>query len=233
MKTNDYNRFKFKKGNRPLNNALVKRLVFSIQSSNLTKCFPVVVNNKFEILDGQHRFTACNQIGSPIYYEVYDGNLSDLDLIWFLNSNQKTWTLNEFVALCSEAGMENYKRLLKVAENRGVTANIVANLAGQQMNIKNKKLKFDRFDAIKIDNVLADAELFNPAINKTWRFLKAFNHLTKAPDYHKVAFPEASPEIYKFKKQPSSREYLIALVKVYQKVTNQTIDIKLSELEKV
>ena len=64
--TNEYNQFRFVKGNRPLNDLHLSRLRRSMKENFLP--IPIIVNERMEIVDGQHRFTICKELRS--YYSV-------------------------------------------------------------------------------------------------------------------------------------------------------------------
>ena len=54
--TKNYNDFKFVKGNRAINYTHVNNLVDSIKEKDLQ--MPIIVDEKMNIIDGQHRFEA-------------------------------------------------------------------------------------------------------------------------------------------------------------------------------
>ncbi len=72
-KTTDYAMFKLQRGNRVINETHKDRLVKSILSNDLTHVTPILCNEKMEIIDGQHRYFACQTLGRPIYYRVEPG----------------------------------------------------------------------------------------------------------------------------------------------------------------
>ena len=61
--TNNYDIFKNMLGNRELKDKNYKKLMRSINEKQLI--IPILVNEKFEIIDGQHRFSACKSLGKP------------------------------------------------------------------------------------------------------------------------------------------------------------------------
>ena len=66
--TTDYSMFQTLEGNRNLNKLHLKRLKNSFQKKYLLS--PIIVNEKFEIIDGQHRFEAGKQLGLPINFLI-------------------------------------------------------------------------------------------------------------------------------------------------------------------
>lgn len=92
-KTTDYSIFKKLETNRNVvkTNALVK----SIKELDLTKYSPIIVSENFRIIDGQHRFDACKQLGLPIYFIIM--HVKDVDRAMIvLNKCQSQWRNEEF-----------------------------------------------------------------------------------------------------------------------------------------
>ena len=92
-KTTDYTLFKKLEGNRDVRkkNALVK----SITEMDLTMCSPIIVSEDFRIVDGQHRFEACKELGLPIYFLVMPSKNAERAMI-VLNKCQSQWRNEEF-----------------------------------------------------------------------------------------------------------------------------------------
>ena len=64
--TTDYSKFKTLKGNRSVNKLHVKRLQKSFKQSYLLS--PIIVNQNYEIIDGQHRFNAAKAENLPVNF---------------------------------------------------------------------------------------------------------------------------------------------------------------------
>src|ERR1039458_10319262 len=65
--TKNYDIFIRMIGNRPINESHVTHLKKKIQDEgNLTSEFPINLNEKMEIIDGQHRIMALKQLGYPV-----------------------------------------------------------------------------------------------------------------------------------------------------------------------
>lgn len=93
LETNDYSLFKTLDGNRHVNKLHVKRLKESFQEAYLLS--PILVNQRCEIIDGQHRFEAAKQIGLPInYIMVQNYGLREVQL---LNTNMKNWKKEDYL----------------------------------------------------------------------------------------------------------------------------------------
>jgi hypothetical protein len=68
QQTRDYSLFTLLHGNRKLQKNHVNKITMSIDQKNLMDVSPIVVNEKYEIIDGQHRFMACHNLGIPVTY---------------------------------------------------------------------------------------------------------------------------------------------------------------------
>jgi hypothetical protein len=107
-KTNDLSIFTQIGGNRVPNPQHIKRLKSSILENGML-CNPILVNEKMQVIDGQHRLIASQEAESFIYYIV----LKDYSLneVHTLNLNQKNWTKKDFMDGYANMGIESYKKL--------------------------------------------------------------------------------------------------------------------------
>lgn len=104
-KTKDYSRFKSISGNRALDLKHVERLKQSIEANDLFS--PILVNEGFEIIDGQHRFEALRQLGKPVKYMIVDGyGIKEVQL---LNTHSKNWTVDDFTECYIAQGIKDYR----------------------------------------------------------------------------------------------------------------------------
>lgn len=91
--TLDYDKFKFLDYNRRIRKA--KNLEKSIRELDLTECVPIVVNEDFYIIDGQHRFAICKELGYPIYYVIFSGDAERAMVS--LNITANVWRQEEWL----------------------------------------------------------------------------------------------------------------------------------------
>ena len=101
----DLSIFKFLDGNRPPNPQHIKRLIKSIKTYGML-INPILVNEKYEIIDGQHRYLAAKEVHCPVYYIILRGYA--LQQVHTLNMNQKNWTKTEFLHGYANMGIEDY-----------------------------------------------------------------------------------------------------------------------------
>lgn len=109
--TKNYKKFRILTGNRPLSGYNLKLIAKSIARKNMLDINPIIVNQEFEIIDGQHRFQIAQENNYPISYVVLEnGDLSDVQS---LNNVSKKWNLEDYIRSYTLLGNQNYVRLQK------------------------------------------------------------------------------------------------------------------------
>ena len=102
--TKDYSKFKMIRGNRGLNRLHLERLEKSITKRYLFT--PIIVNENFEIIDGQHRFEVVKKLGFNInYIQIKNYGLYEVQI---LNSYAKNWNLTDIIDGYCNLGNQNY-----------------------------------------------------------------------------------------------------------------------------
>ena len=187
-KTKDYKKFKFMKGNRGILDRKVNSLMESIQNNNLMDVNPIIVNDKFYIIDGQHRFNALKNLGLEITY-IQKDNLT-LKEIQLLNSQTSNWAMNDFINSYCEIRNKNYIRFKEFSEKYNLTLREMLALFGRTDGdsmlrpIKNGSLIFDEE---KIKTMVDIAEKYyeiRKFFNWHHSFLvRAFVKIVKSPKY--------------------------------------------------
>ena len=105
QETKDYEKFKLLNGNRPIKPAHLRFLKESI-SKHGDLGSPIIVNNDFEIIDGQHRKLALEELGMPVQYIQKNG--FGIKEVHVLNTNRKNWTMIEFMNCYAGVGIKSY-----------------------------------------------------------------------------------------------------------------------------
>jgi hypothetical protein len=113
-KTTDYGQFKTLDGNRKINNAQVTRLIKAIDKKDLLHQNPILVNDKMEIIDGQHRLLVAQALGKPVYYRIESqAGLEDTIL---LNANNRKWSTDDYLNSYVKLGREDYIKVQEFKE---------------------------------------------------------------------------------------------------------------------
>lgn len=140
QETREYDKFSFQKGNREIKNKHVADLTVSVSKRNMLPNYPILVNEKFEIIDGQHRFMVSKNGGYPVYYTVIpDATLTETAMA---NVNMKTWQLGNYVEMFAAQGKSHYVWLLETMRDNALAATCVMLLArGNQRDASGAHIK--------------------------------------------------------------------------------------------
>lgn len=120
-RTDDYASFKFAIWNRKIDFRKVNKIVGSISQYGYIGT-PIIVNEKKYIIDGQHRFLACKQLGIPFVYSIRPGY--GFDEAMALNQCQNNWTLRDFINAYAREEYKGYQRLEKLLTDYKMALNI-------------------------------------------------------------------------------------------------------------
>lgn len=107
--TKKYDLFVFNAENREVSPKRVEAIKQSIESVGYIRN-PIIVNEKFEIMDGQGRFTVLKNAGMPIEFIVEPG--IGADEFRALNMRQTNWTVKDFIHSYSKT-KKDYERFSK------------------------------------------------------------------------------------------------------------------------
>lgn len=106
--TKDYLIFKKLEGNRPVVNRRVNKIIASIQNVGYITS-PLIVNEKMEVIDGQGRLEALEQLKMPVEYIVHPG--IGINECIAMNINQGNWSLKDYIESYATRGNKSYQRL--------------------------------------------------------------------------------------------------------------------------
>lgn len=104
--TNNYGMFKFRKDNRQVIKSHVDQLSRKMKEKGWIPGSYAVINELFEVIDGQHRIKAAILANVPVYYTIEKN--TDFTHIQDLNQSQKNWTKADHILGWVQKGNENY-----------------------------------------------------------------------------------------------------------------------------
>jgi len=113
--TTDYFLFKSIEGNRNKNLLHINRLKKSMSENYLFTI--IIVNEKYEIIDGQHRFDVIQELKLPLNYVVCKGY--GLTEVHILNQNSKTWNADDYLDGYCRLKYPNYLKYSEFKERYG------------------------------------------------------------------------------------------------------------------
>lgn len=186
-RTEDYNTFKRIDGNRIVNKSHVKRLKTAIsENPDSVQYTPIVVNEKKQIVDGQHRLEALQELKLPVYFIEAEGlTLADVQK---LNSNSKSWSPLDYAYSWSELGKTAYDFYLELRHRFGLNHDVLMKFVSLDKPItgigfQNGKLKApDTKRSIDLCEKLADVGQYHEHYKKR-PFALAFKVVWEHPNY--------------------------------------------------
>ena len=190
-KTTDYDKFQIIKGNRAIWQGHVNRIAEALAlDSSTIEYNPILVNEKMEVIDGQHRLEAQKALGLPIYYIVAP-NIG-LSTVQSLNSNNRNWTPIDYARSYVASGHKNYEVYLELKEKYKLNHNALLSFAALgglnrktlSTAFKKGKLKFTDINETKrlLDQII-DAGTIYARLLRSQSMERAFLYMALHPDY--------------------------------------------------
>jgi len=188
QKTINYFQFKRISSNRPVDTKHVKKLVSKITVKDQLHLFPIVVNSKMEIIDGQHRLAAAEILGKYIYYQV-DDKISKDDIA-DVNSTSKNWATIDYINYWTVEKKEGFDKISEfMLDNPLISASTVLMLMSKNETrdlngLKQGSIDVDNYDnALKVAGALKEyRELINFAYDVY--FIRAVKKIMAVPGYN-------------------------------------------------
>jgi hypothetical protein len=218
QRTNDYDKFSFLSNNRDPSRSHIEALKRAFEDyGNLTESQPVLVNERLQIIDGQHRFIAAQELGSPIFYTTVSG--LGIQEARQMNILHKNWTTDDYAESYAKGGNQQYVTYLELKEEFGFSHSVTITYA-KEGRAKGIFAEF-RNGTFVIDNLeltrerlamLADVvQIIGPSLaDKT--FALAFRRAMQAPTYDHARMlkklAELQTEFKAFSKQPDALRQL-------------------------
>lgn len=193
LKTKDYTIFSFREDNRAkIDQYHVKRLTQSIQERNLLELAPIIVNEKMEVIDGQHRLMAAKILGVDIYYQQMDLLAQDIIVM----NVSKSWTLTDYLNFHCKHQNDEYIKLRAFMQEHGLSLKVALNIVVGERKSEYQEFKIGRFK-FEDENIGKDLEVCWETINyikkmngysiytSTCRFWRALLSLVRHRDFEK------------------------------------------------
>lgn len=159
----DYDMFKTLDGNRDVNNGRVLKTIESIEKYGwLTN--PILVNEKFEVIDGQGRLEALRRLNLPVEFIIEPG--IGRKECQGLNHFQKNWSLDDYVNSFVTDGNENYIWLRKMLKKyKKLPKAVIYSIAVYKCDSAatryyNEKLENGLFEISETEKKIVDDALF-------------------------------------------------------------------------
>lgn len=128
--TDNLDQFKTLQSNRELRGR-VKKVKASIEKYGWINS-PIVVNEKYQVVDGQARLQACKELGCGLTYTIIPG--LDVYDCRILNSVQTDWNYQDYIFSYADQGIQDYRYLQQiVAKMKNEWGSYSLDVLGQMM----------------------------------------------------------------------------------------------------
>lgn len=237
QETYDYSKFRTLKGNRITSSANLSRIIESMKETPLMS--PIIVNEKFEIIDGQHRFLACEKLELPVYYIECSGY--SLPEVQILNANSKNWTNVDYLNSYCELGYPEYIKVRNFMRRHkcfsiSVAINLLTLASNDSFETKDKvKRNTFRNGIFKCKDLQVSEEIASHLV-RLRMFTDLFNRRTFVAAYTRVfQNPNFKPNVFfdKIKKYPTliepclnTEQYLLMFEKIYNYRNTKKVSIR-------
>src|SRR5690625_3928347 len=121
--TNNYSLFKNVKENRQFSENM--NLKSEVEKHGIL--VPIIVNEKYEIVDGQHRVHYAKALGIPVPFVVQEGY--GREEIISINNSGKKWKLINFINMYAQEGLSDYQKMMELTKKYDVSPNLLCSLA--------------------------------------------------------------------------------------------------------
>ncbi len=119
-------RLKFIDANRPPSGKHIAKLKAAIQADNQLHIRPIVINTKYEIIDGQHRVLAAKELGlERIPCLVV---LAGIEAAQTINQNTKNWDSAQFAHYWAKQGKKDYADFIEFCQLTGIKQSVAITL---------------------------------------------------------------------------------------------------------
>lgn len=148
--TTDYDKFNLIKGNRTLHKSKYLQLLKSMEQEVLD--IPIAVNEKMEIIDGQHRFHARRELDLPILYYVCKGY--GIEQVKRANLVSSNWTKEDYLNLHVTDGIESYEEFEELLLDSGLNCSDLIKVYAKAQDKSTEQLAYEfEHGTLTSDNV--------------------------------------------------------------------------------
>ena len=232
--TTNYSIFRILNGNRDLNQVHLARLKESIKKNYLLTI--LMVNEKYEIIDGNHRFTVIKELGLPVHFIMQKGY--GLREVQMLNANTKNWAIVDYLNGYCDLGVKDYFLFREFLKDYGFSPQSAMLLlsgeyeSGTAVSSISNKFKEGKFkvknyaDArLKAEKIMMLEPYYNGYLRRS--FIIAMISLFKNPNFEFKDF------LQKLKLQPTalkdctnSTTYKILLEDIYNYRRKEKVNLR-------
>lgn len=142
-RTYNYELFKRLAGNRPVGEARVQKITRSIDKVGYIMN-PIIVNEHYEVIDGQGRLEALKRKEMPVDFVIHEG--AGIEECVSMNINQSNWGIEDYISTYAELGNDSYiylQQLIYAYRRLGIST-VYQAVAGVELS--NTKIREGQFE---------------------------------------------------------------------------------------
>lgn len=224
-RTKDYDIFIFRDDNREkIDQTHVGRIADSLRSRNMLDLKPILVNEKMEIMDGQHRVLAAKEAQVEIFYQI-ERAITPQDMLK-LNLS-KNWTISDYLNFYCHHQYDEYLKLRNFIKKHNITLRVGITIALGESKKAFTDFRDGKFEFMDEDvkdyidlcwetiHYLQKINGFSPYLNSS-RFWKALIVLFKHSNFYKEKWIEnMRRQTDHFNAKVSIKDYIKMLESIY------------------
>lgn len=222
--TTDYKRFKFIDGNRYVNEKKVEKLIGTINDGlDILKYAPIIVDNDYGIIDGQHRYHVCLKLKRSVHYIIAPPK--KITEIAKINSATDKWRMGDYLESYVAVMNRDYMELDQFTETYNLSLGVAISLLGRGKaadgghmleRFRNGYFKVnDRDEAHRIATFLMDYKKYTELF-KQRSFAVAISRLSVHENYdHKKMMEKLEKSKIKIKKEQTPKDYIRQLEGIF------------------
>lgn len=229
QKTKEYNIFKYINFNRTKKKHHIEQVKKIIQKENLLHLHPILINEKMEVIDGQHRLEAAKELGLEVYY-IQDA----ISYNHILNSNlyQKKLSLSDVIKFYAKKdGINSYIYLNKLVDRLNIKPKAILGLIFGGSNgplidfIKSGKFELPNNLMVvnkcmesyeKFKNFVKEKRITPFSIFSGSNFTTAYRNLVLLSNFDEnIWYSKLENRWFELRPQLNSKEWTILLIGIY------------------
>lgn len=234
----DLSKFNFLPNNREIREHHVDMLVYSIRIKG--QLMPIVVNEKLDVIEGQHRLKACVKLGIPVAY-IFMNGASGKDIA-MINNSQRAWDNDDYLKHFSHFSHRNngpYRTFIRFREKYPLSFRLCLMLLNgvtkssseEHQAFKAGKFKIhDLTTACENAEKLLDLKAKAPRLVKVKKFCIAFLRIINVPKFSFATYLKQIEKYQgKFDRCTNTEDWIATSINVYNyKLSkNKKISIKI------
>lgn len=122
--TMNYSKFSSVDFNRDVKESRYEKIKASFEEREILN--PIIVNEKFQIIDGQGRFEVCKALHRPVKYIIAKG--ATINDCRRMNHYNMPWSNDDFIDSYAKAGYEQYVKLKRAHDLTGLGYSTISDL---------------------------------------------------------------------------------------------------------